>query len=367
MNGLAGGNAPSATDAPLGLSARRSTSQGVDNTSGVSPDNVDSAWRIGRPTPWPLTGGNVGTGIPVRNEWFGWQEYPLGDGRFSRPLGQTKHLAEGRQRLRSGPDGDVVDPCDGISGDRTLCPSAGGSAVPHASPGRTDGSADGCDAPLTVAMDVGPVADGHGTTGDDVGGANASSPNANVTPARQLTRLYPLFNGKKRAGSANLVGWERGGRTAQRVSSPPAAVAASPVEAVQAGEGIEGVAVRALNTSRAGGPPGKLPCAPPAPRLHAWFLEPRKRQRLWWSTGTAICQMAVPHHLRRWVRLRFCHGRHSRGDGPSRRQPLQIPRESILQGDDGISGEDPDDVDGDVANPVGDCALGDRPLTLRSG
>jgi len=274
---LAGRNTPSATDASLGLSARRSTSQRVDNVSGVGP--TATSW------------------IPA-----------------------TAY--------------------------RATAPSA-----PRPE-----------DAPLTVAMDVGPVADGHGTTGDDVGGANASSPNANVTPARQLTRLYPLFNGKKRAGSANLVGWERGGRTAQRVSSPPAAVAA-----VQAGEGIEGVAVRALNTSRAGGPPGKLPCAPPAPRLHAWFLEPRKRQRLWWSTGTAICQMAVPHHLRRWVRLGFCHGRHSRGDGPSRRQPLQIPRESILQGDDGISGEDPDDVDGDVANPVGDCALGDRPLTLRSG
>ena len=48
-----------------------------------------------------VRGGNVGTGIPRRNEWFGWRECPLGDGRSSRPLGQTEHLAGGRQHLGS--------------------------------------------------------------------------------------------------------------------------------------------------------------------------------------------------------------------------------------------------------------------------
>ena len=79
------------------------------------------------------------------------------------------------------------------------------------------------------------------------------------------------------------------------MSSPPATVAALPGDSVQAGGGIEGVAVRALDALRAGGPLGELPCAPPAPRLHARFSEPRKRQQPWWPTrARPSAQMAAP-------------------------------------------------------------------------
>ncbi len=37
---MAGGDAPSAADAPLGLSARRSTLQGDNDVSGEGPDDV---------------------------------------------------------------------------------------------------------------------------------------------------------------------------------------------------------------------------------------------------------------------------------------------------------------------------------------
>ena len=82
------------------------------------------------------------------------------------------------------------------SGDSTLGLSAGENVGPLASPGGTNHSADGRDAPSTIAMNVGPVANGHGTMEEDVGGANAGLPDANVTPAGRLTRMYPIFNGR---------------------------------------------------------------------------------------------------------------------------------------------------------------------------
>jgi hypothetical protein len=48
-----------------------------------------------------------------------------------------------------------------------------------------------------IAMDVGPAADGHGTTEDNVGVAHASLPDANVSPAGQSTRLYICFKEKQ--------------------------------------------------------------------------------------------------------------------------------------------------------------------------
>ena len=58
--------------------------------------------------------------------------------------------------------------------------------------------------------------------------------------------------------------------------------------------GIEGVAVQAPDTLRAGGPLGELPCAPPAPHLHARFSEPRKGQQPWWPTrARPSAQMAT--------------------------------------------------------------------------
>ena len=77
-------------------------------------------------------------------------------------------------------------------------------AGPPASPGGMTGSADGRHAPSTIAMDVGPVADGHGTTEDNIGNANASLPDANVSPAGQSTRLYLLFKGSS-AGSGRQI------------------------------------------------------------------------------------------------------------------------------------------------------------------
>ena len=114
----------------------------------------------------------------------------------------------------------------------------------------------------SITMDVGPAANDQGMTEDDVGGATAL-PGANITPARQLTRLYPLFNGRN-AGSGLNASAGKGG-TAQRVSSPPAAAAAVPVDAVQAGGRIEGVAVRALDTSRVGGTTGGVALRAPGP------------------------------------------------------------------------------------------------------
>jgi hypothetical protein len=59
------------------------------------------------------------------------------------------------------------------------------------------GSADGRDALSTIAMDVGPAANGHGTTEGNVGGANASLPDAKVSPAARSTCLYLLFKEKQ--------------------------------------------------------------------------------------------------------------------------------------------------------------------------
>ena len=92
-------------------------------------------------------------------------------------------------------DGDVADPGDGAPGDYTLGLSTGGNVGPPPSPDGTNGPADWNDAPSTTAVDVGQAADGHGLMEDDVGGATAL-PGTNVTPARQSTRLYPLFNGR---------------------------------------------------------------------------------------------------------------------------------------------------------------------------
>jgi hypothetical protein len=68
----------------------------------------------------------------------------------------------------------------------------------------------------SIMMDVGLAADDQGMTEDDVRGATAL-PGANITPARQLTRLYPLFDGRN-AGSGLNASAGKGG-TAQRVSS----------------------------------------------------------------------------------------------------------------------------------------------------
>ena len=137
------------------------------------------------------------------------------------------------------------------------------------------------------------------------------------TPTSPQRDNRPAFtSSSKRKCGANCVGWE--GRTAQQVSSLPAAVAASPVDAVQAGGGIEGVAVRALDTSRAEGTTGGIALRTPGP------LPPRPVPR---TAKTAVASVAnlgtvCRRYLHRWTCLDIRPGRHSRGDGPSRRQPL---------------------------------------------
>ncbi len=111
-----------------------------------------------------------------------------------------------------------------------------------------------------------------------------------------MTCLYLLVNGRS-AGSGRRIAsvGRKGGGTAQRVSSPPAAVAASPVDAMQAGGGIEGFAVRALDTLWAGGLPGELPCAPLAPPPPC--LVPRTAETaaaLVVNPARPSAQMAVP-------------------------------------------------------------------------
>ena len=190
-----------------------------------------------------------------------------------------------------GPDdvsGDVADPGD-ASGDSTLGHSAGENVGPPASPGGTNGSADGRDAPSTISMNVGPAANGHGTTEEDVGGANAGLPDANVTPAGRSARLYPLFNGRS-AGSGWRIASAGRGVTAQRVSLSPAAAVALPVDALQADGGIEGVAVRALDTPRAVGTTRGVALrapGPPPPRLVPRTMETGAASTA--NPGTAIC------------------------------------------------------------------------------
>jgi hypothetical protein len=106
--------------------------------------------------------GNVRTGIPRWNEWFGWRECPLGNGRVFWPVGQMELLAGDRRRL-GGCAPTIQRQCRGSAGNRTLGPSARGNVRPQASPGKTNGLADKRDAPSTIARDVGPAANGHDT------------------------------------------------------------------------------------------------------------------------------------------------------------------------------------------------------------
>ena len=125
--GSVDGNAPSAADASLGLSAGRSTSQGDRDVSGTGPNDFD---------------------------------------------------------------GNVADPDDSALGDYTLGLSTRGNVSPMASPDGTNDSADRNDAPSTIAVDVGQAADGHGSTEVDVGGANASSSAARHPSAARLYPLF---------------------------------------------------------------------------------------------------------------------------------------------------------------------------------
>ena len=170
-----------------------------DGASGDRPVDVDGDGASGDRPLGLLTGGNVGPqASPDGTNGSAGENAPLGGERFSWPLGQTEHLAGGlcRRRRRGSWRRRIGRPHSRPFGRRKRQPTG--------IPGGTTGSADGRDAPSTIAMDVGPAADGHGMTEDNVGGANASLPDANVTPAGQSTRLYLLFKGSS-AGSGRQI------------------------------------------------------------------------------------------------------------------------------------------------------------------
>ena len=101
-------------------------------------------------------------------EWIDPQASPDGTngsvGENTPPRRRTFLLASRPDKIPRGRvycDVDVEILGDGASGDCTLGPSAGRHVSTQASPGATPGSVDGRDAPSTIAMDVGPAADGH--------------------------------------------------------------------------------------------------------------------------------------------------------------------------------------------------------------
>ena len=143
------------------------------------------------------------------------------------------------------------------------------------------GSADRRDAPTTSTMDFGPTANGHGTTKDYVSGANASLPDANVSPAGHSTHLHLRF----RWGPYRQTGVSR---ELPRAPSIPYGLR-EPQE-------------------------GELHCVPPAPCLHARSLELRNNQGPQWPTSARLpARRALPA---------VPASSNSCDDGPSRRQPF---------------------------------------------
>ena len=132
-------------------------------------------WRIGLPTPWPLTEGTVRTGIPGRNIWLGRQECPPAK-RVSLPLGQTSSSQGIGDVSGGGPrrsDGNVVDPCDSAASDRTLYPAAEGNVSPQASPGSRNDIGRRARCPSDDCDGYWPSGRGTQDDGNDVGSANA--------------------------------------------------------------------------------------------------------------------------------------------------------------------------------------------------
>jgi hypothetical protein len=181
---------PSASAASLGLPAGRSNSSRNDDVSGVGPDGVD---------------GNVG-----------------------------------------GPADDCA------LGDGTIGLAADSGIHPPASPGNLNGSVDGSDAPPGILVDVGPAADAQGPT-EVVGATDAGLIGTDTPSMQQSAQLYPLFYRGNEDRGQRIASAVKRTRTAPRVSSSPAALAALPVDAKQASRGVEGVPVQTLDTSRVGG------------------------------------------------------------------------------------------------------------------
>ncbi len=191
------------------------------------------------------------TGLPA----FG-VDIPLASAAsLGLPVGRSNSLRN-NDVSGVGPDGvngNIGGPADNCAlGDGTISLAADSGIRPPASPGNPNGSVDGSDAPPGILVDVGPAADAHGPT-EVVGAMDAGSIGTDAAPTQQSARFYPLFYRGNEDRGQQIASMVRGTRTAPRVSSPPAALAALPVDAEQASGGVEGVPVQTLNTSRAGG------------------------------------------------------------------------------------------------------------------
>jgi hypothetical protein len=107
---------------------------------------------------------------------------------------------------------------------------------------------------------------------------------------QQSARLYPLFYRGNEDRGRRIASAVRRTRTALRVSSPPAALAALPVDAKQASRGVEGVPVRTLDTSQAGGITKGVPVrtlGPLPPRMVVGTVE--MAAALVAKPGPAVC------------------------------------------------------------------------------
>ena len=264
--------APSASVASLGPSAGRGNSPGNADVSGAGPDDVDGAAAspvgdgasgvrpLGLPAegavrPLASHGGPIGSAVgdatsaavPGDDDVPGMgpdvvdaaEAAPVCDGASGdRTLGLPAEGAVRPLAYHGGPSGlavgdapsaavpgdddvtgmgpDVVvaaitaPVCVGASGDRPVGFSTEGRIRPPALPVGPIGSVDGGDAPLPVALNISPAADGHRPTEESVGTANVGLLGANGAPTRQSTGLYPLFNGRH-AGRGRRIAAVGGG------------------------------------------------------------------------------------------------------------------------------------------------------------
>jgi hypothetical protein len=148
---------------------------------------------------------------------------------------------------------------DSAMGNCVLGLKANGGIDSPASPAGPNSSVIGSNAPPEFSVDVGLPANGHGLS--EVGDAtDAGSGGINNALTQQSATLYPLFYRGNAGMGRQPVAAVGGTRTALRVSPPPAALAALPVNAdqdaagiLQAGGVVKGVAMRALGSLWAGG------------------------------------------------------------------------------------------------------------------
>ena len=147
-------------------------------------------------THWPFDlGERPPTGIPGRNERLGGREPPppppLSAANVSLGLSSGQKPRRGSMSTATSRILATAHRATALS---ALRPK---SRQPSGIPRRNERFSRQANAPSTIAMDVGPVADGHGTKEDNVGIAHASLPDANGSPAGQSNRLYVRFKGNQ--------------------------------------------------------------------------------------------------------------------------------------------------------------------------